>query len=254
MRDSQYSFHADRWGSSLFASLWVDAWGNQYPVAVAPFSSCTNRLLQKLDQGLVLSPSKVLVDLGCGTGGPGLWLAKKKGVKLIGIDRCRDAISIATDRVVEWELTEPAAFSIGDFSETGLAPAVADAVISIDALPATQDIKIALSEVRRILKPNGAFVFTARELGPNSRHYKDLGFHWSKGLEQMGFDIVSISERPEVSSLWRNLYGQWLKNESGLRRELQEATVDALIEEAQRGIPKMNDERPWYLIKAASGA
>jgi len=34
----QYSYHADRWSSTLFASLWVEAWGDQYPAQAAPFS------------------------------------------------------------------------------------------------------------------------------------------------------------------------------------------------------------------------
>lgn len=251
---SKYSFHADRLSSALFASLWVKAWGDQYPVEVAPFSSCTNRLLHQLDQQLELNPDHTLVDLGCGTGGVGLWLAQRRGARLIGVDRCDDATSIATSRTAHWELAQPAIFLTGSFYDTGLPAGVANAVISIDALPAAQDIESALSEIRRVLQPNGVLVFTTRQLGSAGRHYEKLGSNWRVGLERNGFEFITCSSRPEVSDLWLALYAQWLEHENSLRNELQTDTVDALISEAREGIPKMSDSRPWYLIKAAASA
>ena len=250
MSKQQYSFHADRYRSPLFASLWVEAWGEQYPVEVAPFSSCTYQLLQQLEQQLELEPDQVLVDLGCGVGGVGLWLTRKNAVQLIGIDRCDDAIAIAKTRAIEWELSSQASFVVGDFCNTGLASASADAVFSIDAFTAAEDIERALAEVRRILKPKGKFVFTAREPSANGRHFQTIGSDWDRGLEKYGFEDIGIINRTTVSELWKSLYSQWLKNESGLRGELRTETVDALVAEAHKGIPLMNDDRPWYLIGA----
>lgn len=246
------SVHADLFDKPLFESLWVEAWGDSYPATVAPFSSCTQQLLQQLNQHLQLSSGSVLVDLGCGTGGIGLWLAQNLGARLIGVDRCEGAIEIATRRTSEWTLSETATFRVGDFCDTGLAPACADAVISIDALPAAQDVEAALSEVRRILRPDGSFIFTTREPNPlNERHAK-LGNAWRDGLARSGFEVVDVCERPEVSDLWRSIYKQWLRHESGLRRELLPETVDGLIAEAHRVTPALDDGRPWFLIKAVA--
>lgn len=254
MSGSQYSFHADRYGSKLFASLWAEVWGEQYPVEVAPFSSCTYQLLQQLTQQLRLKPGDVLVDLGCGTGGVGLWLAQEHKAKLIGVDRCSDATAIATKRASEWGLVKQPSFVTGDFCKTGIASSSVDAIFSIDAFPAAQNIESALSEARRILKPNGVFVFTAAELGPNSRHFEKMGPDWSTGLERNGFDVTNIQSRSNVSELWRSLYTQWLKQESALRKELQPETVDALIAEARRGLPSMTNNKTWYLITATARA
>ena len=254
MSESQFSFHADRYCSKLFASLWVEAWGKQYPVKAAPFSSCTYQLLQQLPQQLRLKPGEVLVDLGCGTGGAGLWLAQKHEIQLIGVDRCSDATAIATKRAFEWGLRKQASFITSDFCKTGLASSSVDAVFSIDAFPATQDIESALSEVRRILKPKGVFVFTAAELLSTSRHFEKMGPDWRTGLERNGFDVINIQNRSNVSELWRSLYSQWLKQESGLRKELQPETVDALVAEAQRGLPAMTGNRIWNLITATTRA
>ena len=248
------SVHADLFNKPLFKSLWIEAWGDDYPIEVAPFSSCTRQLLRQLNQHLKLSAGSVLVDLGCGTGGVGLWLAQKLGVSLIGIDRREDAIAIATRRTSDWAMNEVAAFCVGDFCDTGLAPACADAVISIDALPAAKDIELGLIEVRRTLRPEGCFIFTTREPSPLNKRHAKLGHAWHEGLVRNGFKVVDVWERPEVSDLWRRLYTQWLKHESGLRSELLSETVDGLIAEAHRVTPTLDDCRPWFLIKAIACA
>lgn len=120
----------------------------------------------------------------------------------------------------------------------------------VDACTGAADIEGMLSEVRRILKPGGLFLFTARQPGLASRHYEVVGLDWTRGLEQSGFKVASRTLRPEVSRLWQSLYGQWLKHEEGLRCELRPETVDGLVAEATRGMQKMSDGRPWYLIRA----
>lgn len=254
MSKSQYSFHADRYGSAFFASLWVDAWGDQYPIEVFPFSSCTYQLLEQLAQQLSLTPNMSLVDMGCGTGGVGLWLAREHEIQVIGIDRCSDAIAIANSRAVEWDLSRQANFVVGDFCNSGLVTASVDAIFSIDAFTATDDIENAFVEIRRVLKPKGDFVFTARELSTSGRHYKTIGSDWKKGLEQYGFQDVRVINRPNVSGLWKSLYSQWLKREAELRKQLCAEAVDALVAEARRGIPLMDDGREWLLIRATVSA
>src|SRR5690606_24058064 len=105
-------------------------------------------------------------------------------------------IAIATQRASEWGLPERASFVTSDFCETRLDSSIADAVFSIDALPAAQDVEGALLEVHRLLKPGGSFVFTARELAPTGRHFEKMGADWNEGLERTGFHIVSSLHRP----------------------------------------------------------
>lgn len=250
MSKQQYSFHADRHGSALFASLWVEALGEQYPAELAPFSSCTFELLEELERQFTITPGATLVDLGCGIGGAGLWFARKHSLQLIGIDRCGDAVAIANQRAIEWGLSQRASFAIGDFCNSGLSSASADIVLSIDAFTATNDIEGALEEVRRILKPGGVFAFTARQLGPEGRHFAAIGEDWVSGLEGNGFADVRVMERHNVSELWKKVYELWLTYETDLRKELLPETVDALIEEANKGIPLTSQSRPWYLIRA----
>ena len=66
-------------GHPLIADLLRRAMGDDCPVDVDPTSSCTRSLLAHILEMLALRPGDLLVDLGCGRGGPGLWLARETG-------------------------------------------------------------------------------------------------------------------------------------------------------------------------------
>jgi hypothetical protein len=65
-------------GSPLMHRLTAEAMGDQYPAEVQPFSSCGWWLLGEFVAGLRIGPGDTLLDLGCGRGGPGLWLARAR--------------------------------------------------------------------------------------------------------------------------------------------------------------------------------
>ncbi|HEY6590046.1 MAG TPA: methyltransferase domain-containing protein [Actinomycetota bacterium] len=104
------------------------------PQEIEPYSFVSVGLLGHVADALGLSPGTTLVDLGCGRGGPGLWLAQARGARLIGVDFSAVAVQQATDRAVLFELAERARFVVGDLAATGLADGAADAVVAIDAL------------------------------------------------------------------------------------------------------------------------
>jgi SAM-dependent methyltransferase len=56
------------------------------PPQIEPFSFVSAGLLRHVAQALDLSPGQTLVDLGCGRGGPGMWLAREADVSLVGVD------------------------------------------------------------------------------------------------------------------------------------------------------------------------
>src|SRR5262249_43824318 len=66
------------------------------PPQVEPFSFVSADLLRHVARALDLSPGQMLADLGCGRGGPGLWLARETGACLVGVDFSPIAIAQAT--------------------------------------------------------------------------------------------------------------------------------------------------------------
>lgn len=244
--------YAARFGKSLFSSLWVKAWGDQYPVDVQPFSSCTRKLLEELVEQLVCGPGDRVVDLGCGAGGVGLWLARRLGCCVVGLDRSYLGIEIATRRAMESGLERSVTFRVGQFDETGLEGQSVDAVVSVDALPFAVDVDAALGEIHRILRPGGRLVFTDREARPDSERAEKFGPAWSRALVGNGFRLINVKQRNGVSSLWRAVYDQWIENEQALRDELSDEIVDQLLAEVREVGPKLGDDRPWLLVTAAA--
>jgi SAM-dependent methyltransferase len=132
----------------------------ELPPQIEPFSFVSAGLLRHVAQALDLSPGQALVDLGCGRGGPGLWLARETDASLIGVDFSPVAIDQAAHRAALFGLAGRARFAVGDLTRTGLPPASADAAVSIDAFHFAADPAAAAGEARRILRPGRRLVLT----------------------------------------------------------------------------------------------
>lgn len=252
-KSSEIDGYAARFGKPLFSSLWVKAWGDQYPVDVQPFSSCTRKLLEELAEQVTCQPNGLVVDLGCGVGGVGLWLSRRLGCRVIGVDRSRPGIEIAARRATEWDLDRSVLFRVGQFEATWLGDQSVDAVVSIDALPFATDVDAALGEIHRILRSDGRLVFTTREAQPGSERAEKLGPAWSRVLDGSGFRTIHVQRRNGVSALWQAVYDQWIENEQALRDELTDEIVDQLLAEVREVGPKLGDARSWLLITAVAG-
>ena len=72
--------------SQLMWQLAAQAYGEDYPAEVQPWGGTTWWLLGRYVSELRVGPGQQLVDLACGRGGPGLWVARATGADLIGID------------------------------------------------------------------------------------------------------------------------------------------------------------------------
>jgi SAM-dependent methyltransferase len=230
-RDHADRFHAARATGGLPARLAAEAFGEEYPAQVEPSSSCTWSVLGAMVQGLRLSPDDVLVDLGCGRGGTGLWLARAFSARLIGVDFSPVAIGLARARAPQFLAQGRARFEIGTFTETGLPDACADGVVSMDALPFADDHDAALRELARILRPGARAVFTAGERLPGHPRHDPQAPSWRERAARAGLLVEDEAERPEEAGLWLGLYDLWERHEGELRAEIgDEATGQVLIE------------------------
>jgi ubiquinone/menaquinone biosynthesis C-methylase UbiE len=223
--------------SPTLQRIWRDhALGPGYPEGFENISFLTLPELERMASELHLGSGETVVDLGCGEGGPGLWIAREMGARLVGIDLSTVAVAHAAQRARELGLSEVAQFQLGTFEHTALPDGSAHAVMSVDALQYGPDKRAAAREMTRILSPGGRCVFTAFELDPQGVEGlpvidTDPIDDYGPVLEDAGF-FIEVYE--EISS-WRarltETYEAVLAEQQQLADEMTDVGVAPLLME-----------------------
>jgi ubiquinone/menaquinone biosynthesis C-methylase UbiE len=206
------------WVKSIFAE--------DLPEEINPFSFITLFGLEDIVAWLDMSPGSLLVDLACGRGGPGLWLARRTGAELVGVDFSTVGINHAEQRAKDLANDLTARYFVADAASTGLPDGGADGLVCVDAIQLMTHRRDVMREVHRVLKPGARAAFTTWE---EPDRLVDLA-----GLfEEVGLDTILVEERAD-----------WFERERRIfeRAQLESATNDdpglkGLAEEAERVLP-----------------
>jgi SAM-dependent methyltransferase len=248
--DAADRFHQARASSGVQARLWAEAFGDEYPAEVDPSSACTWSVLGGMVRELRLRPDATLVDLGCGRGGTGLWLARALSARLIGVDLSPRAVELATSRIGDFLPDGRARFQVGTFEETGLPDGCADGAVSMDALPFSPDRDAALAELRRILRPGARGVFTCAERLPGNPLYKNGDPTWEERIKRSGLVLESAMERPEEPLLWQRLFELRAAYEHELRAEVGDEETEAMLREGREFQGPASRRAMMYTVRA----
>ena len=109
-----------------------------------------------------------VLDLCCGCGGPALHLARKKGCRIVGVDRSSEAIHLARTSAEHHGLDRRASFIVAEALCPPLHAASFDAVLLYETMLAFKDKRQLVRVVRRLLRPGGRFGLTFEEGRPLS--------------------------------------------------------------------------------------
>ncbi|MET9469988.1 class I SAM-dependent methyltransferase [Streptomyces sp. NPDC006544] len=226
-------YHISWEKSTLRRKFAAEAFGEEYPAEADPSSNCTWSVLAAMVRGLRMRTGEVLVDLGCGRGGPGLWVARAVSVRLIGVDHSPVGLELAAARASHFLLPDRVRFQLGTFDATGLPDACADGLISMDALPIAPDRDAALREVRRILRPGARAVFTGSDRLPGHPTYTSNVPTWRDRIARAGLELEIDEDRAEARRQWQRWYALWEQHEAQLRAEMGDEAAEAMLEEAR---------------------
>ena len=210
-----------------------EVYGDDYPVEADPRSYVTVTELRAIARDLDVGPRRTIVDLGCGQGGPSLWVARETGAELVGVDLSSVGITRAEERAAELGLGDRSRFQVGDITATGLPDASFDGAMSVDVLWAVPDKLAALEEAARILKPGARLAFTNwdRDLTPPG-YLPPLADHRPL-LEQAGFEIERYHVQPDAETKRRAVYEAVVAAEHNLVQEMGEEAAARLMFEAR---------------------
>lgn len=159
---------------------------------------------------LDLHPDQHVLDVGCGSGGPTLFLARMVGGRVTGIDVNERGIATATHMAADAGLHPRVHFQVVDAHEPlPFDPATFDALVCIDAIPHFPDRLRVLRDWLRVLRPGANVLYTDSCVvtGPISseeiaKRYLSFSLLVPPGaneqlLEQAGFRIVRCTDVTE---------------------------------------------------------
>jgi SAM-dependent methyltransferase len=112
-------------------------------------------------------PGARVLDACCGSGGPGLHVARETGCRIVGVDRSREGLRQALTAARAGGLAGSVGFVAADATCLPLA-APLDAVLLLETMLAIEDKGRLLAEVGRLLRPGRRFGLTLEDGPPLS--------------------------------------------------------------------------------------
>lgn len=227
-------------GSPTLKTIFMEAYGDDYPAEADPFGFVSLSELRAMADILAGSAVSRLLDVGCGRGGPGLWIARELGASLVGVDVVAAAVAAAYQHAAALGMAEKAEFVVASGTDTGL-PAVAfNGAVSIDALWMIQDKPAAFRELARVLSPGSPVVFTT---------WEPLHLDYAAYLTSAGFRNVDKRLLPDSMHAQIAVFDAILHCQSALIAELGEDAAGILIAEATE-TPEMLEISPRIMASA----
>ena len=224
--------------SESYRDIFREVYGDDYPEEANPDSFVTITDLRTIAKNLNVGPEKTFIDLGCGRGGPGLWIARETRANYVGIDLSDNAIRQATQRLVNFKIEGTSKFQAGDMYSLNFPKNSFDGALSIDAISFIPDPLAAIKEAARILRSKAYFVFTTWE-NKKSQKINDYRSY----LRESGFKIQSYSETPDWKQRQREVYQKTLEFKKVLIKDMGRDGAFTWIMEAKNYLPILNDLR-----------
>jgi len=227
---ARYGPHVE---SSTRQRIRSEVYGDEYPAEVDPRSFVTWTELRQLARELRVGHGHAFLDLGCGPGGPGLWVARETGASIVGIDLDAGAIARARERAQALDLADRARFVAGDIAATGLPDAGFDGAMSVDTLWAVPDKAGVIREVARLLKPGARFAFTNWDRDRTPPGYLPPLADHRPLLDRAGFAVERYDLRPDAEVKRRTYYERVVAAEATFLNELGEEATRRVMFEAK---------------------
>ena len=131
---------------------------------------------------LGLGPDSELIDLGAGTGWPGIYIAKECGCSVTLVDLPEIGLQIALNRAEVEGLADRVSSKIADAADLPFPEGSFDAISHCDLLCCLIRKRAVLQQCRRIIRSDGVMAFTVISIAP--------------GLSQIAYD-QALKNAPE---------------------------------------------------------
>jgi cyclopropane fatty-acyl-phospholipid synthase-like methyltransferase len=193
----------------------------------------------ELGRALALRPGVRLLDLGCGRGYPGLYLAQTTGCSVAGSDLPPASLRLANERARRERLTRRSWLLAASAVQPPFRAESFDAIVHTDVLCCLRPKLAVLRACHRLLRPGGRMAFTTIYIAPgvSARDYRRAQKARGPGVAERramtelaataGFDAVH--ER-DVSAEFARTTRAYLDAAAPVERALRAAWGDARLD------------------------
>ncbi len=126
------------------------------------------------------NPDKIL-DIATGTGDLAILISKTKASKIIGLDISSGMLEVGIKKIREKNLSNKIEMVLGDSEKIPFDDAYFDAITVAFGIRNFENLEKGLSEILRVLKPNGTFVILETSI-PEKTPYKQGYNFYSKNI------------------------------------------------------------------------
>ena len=151
--DTTLDLYEELWGEHVHHGYWDE--GERPDSDGADRHSATDRLVHELVSYAGVPEAARILDVGCGIGGPALYLAGALGGTVVGVTLSAQQAARATEKAAEAGLAERAEFHQLDALSTGFPDASFDVLWAVESLMHIADREAFFAEAMRLLRPGG---------------------------------------------------------------------------------------------------
>jgi ubiquinone/menaquinone biosynthesis C-methylase UbiE len=169
---------------------------------------------------LKLGPGRRFLDIGAGSGWPGLYLARLTGCDVALADIPVSGLRVASDRAVTDRLSGECWTVAADGAALPFGSGAFDAIGHSDVLCCLEAKPLVLRECRRVIRTNSRMVFSVISIAPGlsaAEHkraasagppFVETGIAYPVMLKRTGWEIVeSVNVTPEYETTLRTMLG-----------------------------------------------
>ncbi len=196
----------------------------------------TREEAERLGELLGLAPGVRLLEVGAGSGWPGLYLATTTGCEIVQTDLPLDGLRVAAARAVADGHADTCRVAVADGAALPFETACFDAILHSDVLCCLEPKLAVLRECRRVLRAGGNMVFTVIFISPglspaDYARAVDCGppvietaLGYPEMLREAGWEIAT---RADLTAAFQNSLRHLIDEEEAHEEELRNLRGDA---------------------------